>query len=178
MSRDMSIYAMAGYLKRLSELPEDRMLKARPRKLRRINVLENKSNPDFYVAGLVLAFMGMGFFARWYPVLSKRDGAAAFRKGIEDCASGKFCYADILGDLWRVRRTDQAVFDAAIYLKHGGVAAEEIIAAIRANGEMEFLKRENGREHEMELYGLIDDEWLDHRKHAKEQERETEDAQL
>ena len=169
MSRDMSIFALAGYIKRLSELPEDMMLKARPRELRRINVLENKSNPDFYVAGLVLAFMGMEFFARWYPVLSKRDGAAAFRKGIEDCASDEFRYADILGDLWRVRRTDQAVFDAAIYLKHGGVAAEEIIAAIRANGEMEFLKRENEREREMELYALIDDEWLDHRKHAKEQ---------
>ena len=56
----------------------------------------------------------------------------------------------------------------------------QIIAAIRANGEMEFLRTENEREREMELYGLIDDEWLDHRKHSKEQEieRETVNAQL
>ena len=30
------MFAMAGYLKRISELPEEQMLKARPRELRKI----------------------------------------------------------------------------------------------------------------------------------------------
>lgn len=180
MSRDMSMFAMAGYLKRISELPEEQMLKARPRELRKICIVDNKHNPDFYVAGLVVAFLGIEFICRWYPVLVKRDGREAFLKGIVDAGKEGFDFMDILGDLWRVRRTDQAVFDAALYLKYGGVRQVEILSALFMRGQAELEKRQEERALEMEYYGLIDDEWLSHRKHSKEQEieRETVNAQL
>ena len=180
MSRDMSMFAMAGYLKRLSELPEDRMLKARPRELRKICIVDNKQNPDFYVVGLIVAFLGIEFICRWYPVLLKQDGREAFLKGIVDAGEDGFDFMDILGELWRVRRTDPPVFDAALYLKYGGVRQAEILSALFMRGPAELEKRQDEKAHEMDFYGLIDDEWLDHRKHSKENEieRETVNAQL
>ena len=177
MSRDMSMFAMAGYLKRISELPEDWMLKARPRELRKLCIVDNKHNPDFYVVGLIVAFLGIEFICRWYPVLVKQDGRGAFLKGIVDAGEESFDFMDILGELWRVRRTDPPVFDAAIYLKFP-LVHKEIVETIASGGEVEFMKRESEREHEMEFYGLIDDKWLDHRKHSKEEEREIINAQL
>ena len=180
MSREMSMFAMAGYLKRISELPEENMLKVRPRELRKICIVDNKHNPDFYVVGLIVAFLGIEYICRWYPVLMKQDGRAAFLKGIVDAGEDSFDYMDILGELWRVRRSDPPVFDAALYLKYGGVRQAEVLAALFMRGPAELEKRQEELAREMEYYGLIDDEWLDHRKHSKEQEieRKTVNAQL
>ena len=180
MNRDMSMFALAGYLKRISELPEDRMLKAKPRELRQIKILENKNSPDFYVAGLAIKFIGLEFMARWYPVLGRRDGCGSYRKGLDDYDAGRFDFRDIIGELWRIRMSDTGVFDAALYLKHGEAEMARILAAINSTGEEEFKKREDEAAHEMDYYGLIDDEWLDHRKNSKDQEKaeETANAQL
>ena len=182
MSRDMSIFALAGYLKRISELPEDRMLKSRPRELRKIKLLDNKCNPDFYIAGRVAGFIGLKVLCRWYPVLRCREGRAAFSKGLAEAEAetDPRGFEDIIGDLWRVRRTDPPVFDAALYLKHGGVRQAEILSALFMHGPAELEKRQEEQAREMEYYGLIDDEWLSHRKHSKEKEieRETVNAQL
>ena len=176
----MSIFAMAGYIKRISELPEDRMPKSRPRKLRKICIVDNKHNPDFYVVGLIVAFLGIEFICRWYPVLAKQDGRAAFLKGIVDAGDDGFDFMDIIGELWRVRRTDPPVFDAALYLKYGGVRQSEMLSSLFMRGPAELEKRQEEQEHEMEYYGLIDGEWLDHYKYLKEREseRKTVNAQL
>ena len=174
------MFAMAGYLKRIRELPEEKMPKAKPRELRNIRILENKNSPDLYVAGLVIKFIGLEFMARWYPVLGRRDGRGAYRKGLDDYDAGRFDFRDFLGELWRIRQSDPAVFAAALYLNHGELGMARIIDAINMTGEAEFKKREDEAAHEMDYYGLIDDEWLDHRKNSKDQQKaeETVNAQL
>lgn len=180
MSRDMSMFALAGYLKRISEMPEDRMLKSRPRELRKIKLLDNKCNPDFYIVGRVAGFIGLKVLCRWYPVLGCNEGREAFLKGLADAEAetDPRGFEDIIGDLWRVRRTDPPVFDAALYLKHGGVRQAEILSALFMRGQSELEKLKKAQACEMEFYGLIDDEWMDHRKHSKEEEREIINAQL
>lgn len=176
MSRDMSMYALAGCLKRISEMPEDRMLKSRPREFRKIKLLDNKCNPDFYIAGRVVGFIGLKVLCRWYPVLRCREGRAAFAKGLAEAESCPLDFEDIIGDLWRVRRTDPPVFDAALYLKHGGGRQAEILSALFMRGQSELEKRQEEQAGEMEFYGLIDDELTDHYKHVTERKREN--AQL
>ena len=131
--------------------------RARPKRWRKIILIDNKYNPDRYIAGIVAAFLGLEWLEPWYPVLFREDGARAYQKGKLDAANsvasmltgceapaGTPTFHDYIGDLWRVRNTDPQMFDEAIckrfgcyrgmlltgeIIKQGAVAAAECEAA-------------------------------------------------
>ena len=177
MKTEPTLFSTMGELKRVVNTPMDRQTRTRPRVVRKISIVDNKHNPDFYITGIIAAFLGIQFLCKWYPVLQKQDGHASFLRGLSDADEAGFEFKDILGDLWRVRRTDSRVFDAALCLKHGWDRACEILRELSLHGESEFLKRQKERDEEMEFYGNIDAEWLGKYKFIAERKRE-QDAQL
>lgn len=177
MKEKSGLYFLMGEIKRVVDAPPEAQTKSRPRVMRKISIVDNKHNPDCYITGMVASFLGIQCLCRWYPVLLKKDGHGAFLRGLSDAEGEGFEFKDILGDLWRVRRTDPPVFDAALCLKHGGDTAGRILNELLSRGEYEFLKREKEREQEMEFYGKIDAEWLGKYKFIAERKREK-DAQL
>ncbi len=180
MIAQASLFSKMGSLKCLIEKSESSHTRAKPKMFRKICLVDNKHNPDFYIVGRVAGFLGLKVLCRWYPVLKCKDGSAAFLKGMAEAEACPNYYEDIIGDLWRVRRSDPETFDAALCLKHGGVRQAEILSALFTRGQQELERLQEEQACEMEFYGLIDDEWLSHRKHSKEKEieRETVNAQL
>ena len=111
---------------------KDRYRRGRPRKWRKLVLLDNKNFPDFYVAGLMIGFLGLEWLEPYYPLLWRADGRASFLKGKADAAAcaeamtsgseygpGVPHFEDIAGDLWRVRNTDPDMFAAAMCNKFG-----------------------------------------------------------
>jgi len=143
-----------GAIMRLYSVPENELTASRPKSLRKICLLDNKHHPDFYIAGLMAGFLGLQRLCRWYHVLRRPEGAGAFLKGLLDIESGKYVFADLVGDLWRVRRTDENVFDAALYYKYGDSEAERMIAEIEGCGEAALEELEKAQAQEMDLMAL------------------------
>lgn len=112
-------------------------------------------NPDFYVVGLVLGFLGLEWLDKYIIQLSTDVAKRPFRLGVCDIKSGNYKMCDFASELFMARTTAPDIFDAAIIRMYGDDKSKSIIEDVIGVGCGKVLAGSISKERTSKIYAQL-----------------------